>query len=103
MTLMRARGVPPAPGEEQRETAVDAWRSIGSMGRVLVTLVTVFLFGACGGHDAITPTLTPPDETSEFVRQTDLMWDAWPHNHPPGIAAPMHVAGIGLRTAEEPM
>ena len=33
------------------------------------------------------------DETSEFVRQTDLMWDAWPHNHPPGIAAPMHVAG----------
>ena len=66
MTLMRARGVPPAPGEEQRETAVDAWRSIGSMGSVLVTLVTVFLFGACGGHDAITPTLTPPDETSEF-------------------------------------
>ena len=33
------------------------------------------------------------DETSEFVRQTDLMWDAWPRNRPPGFAAPMHVAG----------
>lgn len=33
------------------------------------------------------------DETSEFVRQTDLMWDAWPRNHPPGVAGPMHVAG----------
>jgi arylformamidase len=33
------------------------------------------------------------DETSEFVRQTDLLWDAWPHNHPPGVVAPMHIAG----------
>ena len=33
------------------------------------------------------------DETSEFVRQTDLMWDAWPENHPRGIERPMHVAG----------
>ena len=33
------------------------------------------------------------DETSEFVRQTDLLWDAWPRNHPPRVAAPMHVAG----------
>jgi arylformamidase len=33
------------------------------------------------------------DETSEFVRQTDLMWDAWPRNHPRGMIAPMHIAG----------
>jgi arylformamidase len=33
------------------------------------------------------------DETSEFVRQTDLMWDAWPANRPRGMHAPMHVAG----------
>ncbi len=33
------------------------------------------------------------DETSEFVRQTDLMWDAWPRNHPRGMTAPMHIAG----------
>jgi len=33
------------------------------------------------------------DETSEFVRQTDLMWNAWPRNHPPGVASPMHIAG----------
>ena len=49
---------------------------------------------------AVQPTTRAPlllavgaDETSEFVRQTDLMWDAWPRNHPPGVAAPMHVAG----------
>ena len=33
------------------------------------------------------------DETSEFVRQTDLMWDAWPRNRPRDARAPMHVAG----------
>jgi len=33
------------------------------------------------------------DETSEFVRQTDLLWDAWPRNHPRGVAQPMHIAG----------
>lgn len=33
------------------------------------------------------------DETSEFVRQTDVLWDAWPRNHPRGLAAPMHIAG----------
>jgi arylformamidase len=33
------------------------------------------------------------DETSEFVRQTDLLWDAWPRNHPRGLAAPMHIVG----------
>lgn len=33
------------------------------------------------------------DETSEFVRQTDLMWEAWPGNHPPGLASPMKIAG----------
>ena len=32
------------------------------------------------------------DETSEFVRQTDLLWDAWPRNHPAGVSGPMHIA-----------
>jgi len=32
------------------------------------------------------------DETSEFVRQTDLLWDAWPQNHPPGAQAPLRIA-----------
>lgn len=32
------------------------------------------------------------DETSEFVRQADLMWDAWPHNHPSGVQAPLRIA-----------
>jgi arylformamidase len=53
---------------------------------------------------ALSPALMPPrtraplmlavgaDETSEFVRQTDLMWDAWPQNRPSGMRAPMHVA-----------
>jgi arylformamidase len=29
------------------------------------------------------------DETSEFVRQTRLLWDAWPANRPAGAGAPM--------------
>ena len=29
------------------------------------------------------------DETSEFIRQTRLLWDAWPANRPVGISAPM--------------
>jgi arylformamidase len=33
------------------------------------------------------------DETSEFVRQTDLLWDAWPDNRPAGARAPLHVPG----------
>jgi arylformamidase len=33
------------------------------------------------------------DETSEFVRQTDVLWDAWPRNHPRHVAGPMHIAG----------
>jgi len=32
------------------------------------------------------------NETSEFVRQTDLLWDAWPQNHPPGVTAPLRIA-----------
>ena len=32
------------------------------------------------------------DETSEFVRQTDLMWDAWPAHRPRSMRAPVHVA-----------
>ena len=33
------------------------------------------------------------NETSESVRQTDLLWDAWPRNHPAGLPAPMHIRG----------
>jgi arylformamidase len=33
------------------------------------------------------------DETSEFVRQTRIMWDAWPHNRPAGATAPMLIRG----------
>jgi len=29
------------------------------------------------------------DETSEFVRQAQLLWDAWPSNHPADAVAPM--------------
>jgi arylformamidase len=32
------------------------------------------------------------DETSEFLRQTDLLWDAWPQNHPAGVTAPLRIA-----------
>jgi arylformamidase len=48
----------------------------------------------------MTPTTDAPlllavgaDETSEFVRQTDLLWDAWRRNRPRGAAQPMHIAG----------
>jgi len=33
------------------------------------------------------------DETSEFVRQSDLIFDAWPHNRPAGMAAPLRIPG----------
>jgi len=32
------------------------------------------------------------DETSEFLRQTDLLWDAWPQARPAGAEGPMRVA-----------
>jgi arylformamidase len=32
-------------------------------------------------------------ETAEFLRQTDLLWDAWPAQRPPGATAPMRIAG----------
>jgi arylformamidase len=31
------------------------------------------------------------DETSEFVRQTRLLWDAWPQRRPGGAQAPMEI------------
>jgi arylformamidase len=31
------------------------------------------------------------DETSEFIRQTRILWDAWPANRPPGAGAPLIV------------
>jgi arylformamidase len=33
------------------------------------------------------------DETSEFVRQTRLLWDAWPQRRPAGAQAPMEIPG----------
>jgi arylformamidase len=33
------------------------------------------------------------DETSEFIRQARLLWDAWPANRPPGDSAPLLVPG----------
>jgi arylformamidase len=32
------------------------------------------------------------EETGEFLRQTDLMWDAWPDNRPSGASAPLVIA-----------
>jgi arylformamidase len=32
-------------------------------------------------------------ETSEFVRQTQLLWDAWPQNRPAGAAGPLVIPG----------
>jgi arylformamidase len=33
------------------------------------------------------------DETSEFIRQTRVLWDAWPANRPPGAKAPLVIPG----------
>ncbi len=33
------------------------------------------------------------DETSEFVRQTRILWEAWPRNRPAGASAPMLIPG----------
>lgn len=33
------------------------------------------------------------DETPEFVRQTRILWDAWPRNRPDGARGPMLVPG----------
>jgi arylformamidase len=33
------------------------------------------------------------DETSEFVRQTLILWDAWPQNRPAGATGPMLIPG----------
>jgi arylformamidase len=32
------------------------------------------------------------EETSEFLRQADLLWEAWPANRPPGDSSPMVIA-----------
>jgi arylformamidase len=31
------------------------------------------------------------DETGEFLRQAQLLWEAWPANRPPGAMAPLIV------------
>ena len=45
------------------------------------------------GTDAPLLIAVGADETSEFVRQTDLLWDAWPRNRPAGARGPMRIAG----------
>ena len=34
---------------------------------------------------------TGADETSEFLRQAQLLWDAWPANRPPGMTGPLFI------------
>src|SRR4029077_17088503 len=31
------------------------------------------------------------EETSEFLRQSQILWDRWPANRPPGMTAPLFV------------
>ncbi|HZQ63446.1 MAG TPA: alpha/beta hydrolase [Casimicrobiaceae bacterium] len=33
------------------------------------------------------------NETSEFLRQSELLWEAWPDNRPAGAVGPMFIAG----------
>jgi arylformamidase len=33
------------------------------------------------------------DETSEFLRQAQLLWDRWPANRPKGMTGPLFVPG----------
>ena len=48
----------------------------------------------------LAPTLEAPllvavgaDETGEFLRQADLIWDAWPRNRPKGRTGPLVIPG----------
>ena len=48
----------------------------------------------------VAPTTTAPlvmavggDETSEFIRQTKVLWDAWPTNRSPGEGGPLVIPG----------
>ena len=61
-----ARSVPPMTGPGRRGTAVQVWSSSAVRCGALVTLVTVLSLSACGGHDAVTGALAPPDEISEL-------------------------------------
>jgi len=47
-----------------------------------------------------TPTTETPlllavgaDETSEYLRQTQLLWDAWPRNRPAAMPEPLRISG----------
>jgi arylformamidase len=39
------------------------------------------------------------NETGEFLRQSDLMWDAWPANRPPGMAGPLVIPASTTSTS----
>ena len=43
------------------------------------------------GFSAFSPFTVGMDETREFLRQTDLLWDAWPANRPPAMHAPLRI------------
>lgn len=67
MELARTRCVPPMSGPGRRERSVREWRWLELSWGMTVTLVTVLLFSACGGHDAgAGATLTPPDDISQL-------------------------------------
>lgn len=67
MKLVRARRVPPMTGMGWRERADCGTWSFDLARSVSVTLVTLLLLSACGGHDDVTrAALTPPDDIAEF-------------------------------------
>lgn len=67
MKLERTRRVPPTPGMGWRETADRAGWSFVLARSISVTLVTMLLLSACGGHDDVTrAALTPPDDVAEL-------------------------------------
>ena len=47
----------------------------------------------CGATEMEKATAVGGDETSEFLRQAQLLWDAWPRNRPPGDAGPLVLPG----------
>jgi len=43
--------------------------------------------------DALLLVVVGADETGEFVRQSDLIFDAWPRNRPGGMTTPLRIPG----------
>ena len=70
--LARARSVPPMRGPGRRDTAVRGRRSVGSSWSISVTLVTMLLLCACGGHDAVTEATLAPIEDASGLDEAEL-------------------------------